>query len=172
MLNNNDNNIFDEKNTIKIINNINNIIINDDKNKTINNGMIINIKHNYFQLKNPKMMNNKIIKRVKSKEEQKKEKSKDKKHNEKIEKEDIYTNFLIFREKRTYTTYNTQNNVKKNKPLLMNGIQSPNKKKEGNNYQHIDKKNYKNINSNTYYLNINNTNRKNNVYRNTKNTQN
>ena len=172
MLNNNDNNIFDEKNTIKIINNINNIIINDDKNKTINNGMIININNNYFQLKNPKKMNNKIIKRVKSKEEQKKEKSKDKKNHEKIEKEEIYTNFQIFREKRTYTTYNTQNNVKKNKPFLMNGNQSPNKKKEGNNNQHIDKKNYKNINSNTYYLNINNANRQNNVNRNTKNAQN
>ena len=35
--NNNDNNILEEKNTIKIINNINNIIINDNKNKPINN---------------------------------------------------------------------------------------------------------------------------------------
>ena len=72
MLNSNDNNILDEKNTIKIINNINNIIINEDKNKTINNGMIININNNYFELKDQKKLQDKIIKRVKSKEEQKK----------------------------------------------------------------------------------------------------
>ena len=167
ILNNNDNNIFGEKNTIKIINNINNIIINDDKNKTINNGMIININNNYFQLKNTKRLNNKIIKRVKSKEDQKKEKSKDKKNQEKTEKDENYTNFQIFREKRTYTSYNMQNKAKKNKKLLMNAIPSPNKKKENNNNnQLLDKKNYKNINSNTYYLSINNTNKQNNIYRN------
>ena len=167
MLNNNEHNIFEEKNTIKIINNINNIIINDGKNKTINNGMIININNNYFHLKNPKKLNNKIIKRVKSKEDQKKEKSKDKKIQEKVEKDENFGNFQIFREKRTYTTYNTQNNIKKNKKLFINGIQSPNKKKESNTNQHMDKKNYKNINSNTYYLNINIANKQNNVYRNT-----
>ena len=168
ILNNNDNNIFGEKNTIKIINNINNIIINDDKNKTINNGMIININNNYFQLKNTKRLNNKIIKRVKSKEDQKKEKSKDKKNQEKTEKDENYTNFQIFREKRTYTSYNMQNKAKKNKKLLMNAIPSPNKKKENNNNnQLLDKKNYKNINSNTYYLSINNNNKQNNIYRNT-----
>ena len=135
--------------------------------------MIININNNYFQLKNTKRLNNKIIKRVKSKEDQKKEKSKDKKNQEKTDKDGNFTNFEIFREKRTFTSYNMQNNAKKNKKFLMNAIPSPNKKKENNNNnQLIDKKNYKNINSNTYYLSINNGNKQNNFYRNTNHTQN
>ena len=68
MLNSHDNNINNiierENNTIKIINNINNIIINDDKNKTINNGMIININNNYFQLKSSQQLKNNLIKRL------------------------------------------------------------------------------------------------------------
>ena len=173
MLNSNDNNILEEKNTIKIINNINNIIINEDKNKTINNGMIININNNYFQLKNPKKINNKIIKRVKSKEEQKKEQSKGKKlTKDKEEKEEEFPQFKIFREKRTYTNYNTNNKTKQNKKFLLNDIQSPNKKKENIN-SHIDNKKINNINknnTNNYYININNNNNKqNNVYRNTNN---
>ena len=176
MLNSNENNILEGKNTIKIINNINNIIINEDKNKTLNNRMIININNNYFQLKDPKKLNNKIIKRVKSKEDQKKQKSKSKDKKlikDKEEKEDEYSQFKIFREKRTYTTYNTQNNIKKNKKYLINGIQSPNRKKENNNNHNLDiKKKYKNINSNTYYLNINNTNKQNNAYRNINNCPN
>ena len=175
MLNNNDN-ILEEKNTIKIINNINNIIINDDKNKTINNGMIININNNYFQLKDPKNVNNKLIKRVKSKEEQKKEKSKDKKtFKNKEEKDEQYPhNYKIYREKRVFTSYNTQNNTKNNKQLIISDIQSPNKKKENNNNSNsnnIDnKKDIKNTNLNNNYSNINNNNYKqNNVYRNNNN---
>ena len=179
MLNNNDNNILEEKNTIKIINNINNIIINDNKNKTINNGMIININNNYYQLKDPKKANSKMIKRIKSKEEQKKEKSKPKENKvikDKIEKEDELDNFKIFREKRIYTTYNINKKNKKN----INKNQSPNKKKgkdKDNKAHNIDnKKNNKNINSNNYFLEINNnngsTNKQNNVYRNTINYQN
>ena len=165
MLNNNDN-IVEEKNTIKIINNINNIIINDDKNKTINNGMIININNNYFQLKDPKNINNKLIKRVKSKEEQKKEKTKETKiFKDKEEKEEhFHQNFKIFREKRTYTSYNTQNNTKNNKQFIISDIQSPNKKKENNNNSNnIDnKKDNKNTNTNNNY-------KQNNVYRNNNN---
>ena len=175
MLNNNDN-ISEEKNTIKIINNINNIIINDDKNKTINNGMIININNNYFQLKDPKNINNKLMKRVKSKEEQNKEQSKDKKiFKDKEEKGEQYPpNFKIFREKRAYTSYNTQNNTKNNKQFLISDIQSPNKKKEiNNNSNNVDnKKDNKNTNINNNYSNINNNNnnyKQNNVYRNNNN---
>ena len=62
--NHNINNIIEtDSKTIKIINNINNIIINEDKNKTINNGMIININNNYFQLKDSKHIKNNLIKR-------------------------------------------------------------------------------------------------------------
>ena len=175
MLNNNDN-IIEEKNTIKIINNINNIIINDDKNKTINDGMIININNNYFQLKDPKKINNKIIKRVKSKEDQKKEQSKDKNiFKVKGEKDEQIPHFKIFREKRAYTSYNTQNNVKNNNKFLMNEIQSPNRKKEinNNNNNNLDnKKNNKIINTNNYYSNINNNYKQNNIYRNNNNYQN
>jgi len=175
MLNNNDN-IIEEKNTIKIINNINNIIINDDKNKTINDGMIININNNYFQLKNPKKINNKIIKRVKSKEDQKKEQSKDKNiFKVKGEKDEQIPHFKIFREKRTYTSYNTQNNVKNNNKFLINEIQSPNRKKEinNNNNNNLDnKKNNKIINTNNYYSNINNNYKQNNIYRNNNKYQN
>ena len=62
----------DEKNTIKIINNINNIIINDTNN---NNGMVININTNYFRINGgqnnintKENLKNIISKRVKSKE--------------------------------------------------------------------------------------------------------
>ncbi len=169
MLNNNDNNILEEKNTIKIINNINNIIINDDKNKTINNGMIININNNYFQLKDPKKIDNKIIKRVKSKKEEKKLKSKDKKFKE---KEEEFPNYKLLKDKRTFTSYNTQNNIKKNKKFVINDIQSPNKKKESI-LNHFEAKHViKNINSNSYHLNINNENKQNNVYRNSNIQQN
>ena len=180
MLNNNDNNILEEKNTIKIINNINNIIINDDKNKTINNGMIININNNYYQLKDPKKTNNKMIKRIKNKDEPKKEKSKPKEKKvikDKIEKDDEFDNFKIFREKRTNTTYNTNKKNKKN----LNKNQSPNKKKDkdkdNKTHNNDNKKNNKNINSNNNYFltinnNISNTNKYNNVYRNTINYQN
>ena len=134
-----------------------NIKINDDKNKTINNGMIININNNYFQLKDSKKVLNNIIKRVKSKEEKKKEKSKD----NKISKEKKYK---IFGEKRTYTAYNTQNNHKENKKFLINEIQSPKIKKI--NYQGTEKK--KNISSTHYILTMNNNNKDNNsnIYRN------
>ena len=162
---NNENNILEGKNTINIINNINNIIINDDKNKTINNGMIININNNYFQLKDSKKIESKIIKRVKSKEEQKNTKSKEKKFKGKEE----FSNFQILKEKRAFTSYNTQNNIKKNNKFLINEIQSP-KKKKGSNINHLDiKKNIQNTNSNTYYIN---TNKQNNVYRNNNNHQN
>ena len=175
MLNNHENNIIDG-NTIKIINNINNIIINDGKTNTINNEMVININNNYFQLKEPKKVTDKNVKRVKSKEEHKKSKTKSKdKHfgKEKEDKDDEYPQFKLFREKRTYTHYNnTQNNQKKNKKFLINETHSPNKKKESNNNQiqnaDNNKKLYKNINSNNYYTNINN-NRQNNVYRNSNN---
>ena len=175
MLNNNENNALEEKNTIKIINNINNIIINENKNKTINNGMIININNNYYQLKDPKKANNKIIKRFKSKEEQKKEKSKPKENNiikDKIEKDDEFDNFKIFREKGHYTTFNTN---KKNKKSI-NKNQSTIKKKD-NKAHNIDKlkNNNKNLNSNNYFITINNanisSNKHNNVYRNTINYQ-
>ena len=175
MLNSHENNIIDG-NTIKIINNINNIIINEGKINTINNEMVININNNYFQLKESKKVNDKNVKRVKSKEEHKKSKtkSKDKRNDkEKEDKEDEYPQFKLFREKRAYTNYNnTQNNPKKNKKFLLNEIHSPNKKKESNNNQipngDNNKKLYKNINSNNYYTNINN-NRQNNVYRNSNN---
>ena len=168
MLNSHENNIIDG-NTIKIINNINNIIINDGKANTIKNEMVININNNYFQLKEPKKINGK---RVKSKEENKKSKTKSKdKHieKEKEDKDDEYPQFKLFREKRTYTHYNnTQNNPKKNKKFLINEIHSPNKKKENNNNADNNKKLYKNINSNNYYTNINN-NKQNNIYRNSNN---
>ena len=62
-----------------------------------------------------KKINNKIIKRVKSKEDQKKEQSKDKNiFKVKGEKDDQIPHFKIFREKRAYTSYNTQNNTKNN----------------------------------------------------------
>ena len=173
MLNSNDNNILEGKNTIKIINNINNIIINENENKTINNGMIININNNYFQLKNPKKTNDKIIKRVKSKEDQKKEKSKKKLNKDKEEKEDDFSQFKIFGEKRTFTTYNTRNNTKQNKKFVINDIQSPSKKKEIIHNNNIDNKkinNNKNINTNNYYyININNNSKQNNLYRNNNN---
>ena len=175
LLNNHENNIIDG-NTIKIINNINNIIINDCKPNTINNEIVININNNYFQLKESKKVNDKNIKRAKSKEEHKKSKtkSKDKRiDKEKEDKEDEYPQFKLFREKRIYTHYNTiQNNPKKNKKFLLNEIPSPNKKKDSNNNQipngDNNKKLYKNINSNNYYTNLN-SNRQNNVYRNSNN---
>ena len=111
MLNNNEHNINNiiggENNTIKIINNINNIIINDDKTKTINNGMIININNNYFQLKESKQVKNNIIKRVKSKEEQIKKNSKENLNTKNKIKEINLEKYKIFREKRTYISKNT-----------------------------------------------------------------
>ena len=176
--NNNDNNIIEEKNTIKIINNINNIIINDNKDKTINNGMIININNNYFQLKDPKKMNNQITNKVKSKEVENKSKSKSKSNFKKIvinkenkkEKEGHFNNYKILEEKKIYTTYNTQNSniSQKNKNIFLNEIRSPNKKIEyDNNHNLENKKNYKNINVLNINNNINNKNRQNNEYRNT-----
>ena len=169
MLNNNNadnhniNNIIEtDSNTIKIINNINNIIINEDKNKTINNGMIININNNYFQLKDSKHIKNNLIKRVKSKEDQPKtEKSKDKKRS----KENALQKYKIFREKRTFTSYNAQNTSKKNKKFLINEIQSPNSKKDK--YQNTEIKK-KNINSKKYILTLNDIKSSNNthIYRN------
>jgi len=145
MLNNNEHNINNiiggENNTIKIINNINNIIINDDKTKTINNGMIININNNYFQLKESKQVKNNIIKRVKSKEEQIKKNSKENINNKNKIKEINLEKYKIFREKRTYTSYNTQNNNKKNKKFLINEIQSPNSKNEKHQNTEITNKN-------------------------------
>ena len=172
MLNNHENNIIDG-NTIKIINNINNIIINYSKTNTTKNEMVININNNYFQLKEPKKINDK---RAKSKEEHKKSKTKWKdKHieKEKEEKDDEYPQFKLLREKRAYTHYNnTQNNPKQNKKLLINEIHSPNKKKDSNNNQiqntDNNKKLYKNINSNNYTTNINSS-KQNNVYRNSNN---
>ena len=172
--NNNENNILEEKGTIKIINNINNIIINNDKNKTINNGMIININNNYFQLKNPKKLNEKLIKRVKSKEERPKESFKDKK-NLKIRTDDKeedftqYTQYKIVREKRAFTNYNTQHTLKSEKKYQLNEVQSPNIKKENannNNKRHIPS-----MNSNDIYINTNYTvnSKHNNIYRNNNN---
>ena len=182
MLSSNDNNIIKDNNTIKIINNINNIIINDGKNNQIKNGMVININNNYFHLKESKNLNNKIIKRVKSKEEEKKSKSKDKgiKNNKnEINKEDIddkddeLPQFKILREKRANTNYNTNNIDKKKKEFLLNKIPSPNIKKKttinvNNKNLNIENKT-KSINSNNYYLNINSNNKQNNIYRNTNN---
>ena len=164
---NNINNIIEgENNTIKIINNINNIIINDDKNKAINNGMIININNNYFQFKETKQIKNNVIKRVKSKEDQPKEQPKDTKSKYKNKEIDFHK-FKIFQEKRTYTTYNTQNNVKNHKKLLINEIQSPNSKKYK--YQNSDIKK-KNINNKKYILTINNSKQgNNNIFRNINN---
>ena len=150
---NNLNNIIEGDNTIKIINNINNIIINEDKNKTINNGMIININNNYFQVKDSKVKNN-IIKRVKSKEEQIKEKSKDNKKLKEKNKETELNKFKYFREKRTYTSYNTQNTTKKSKKFLINDIQSPNSKKDKYPTQKTETKK-KEKNSKKYILTIN-----------------
>ena len=160
--NHNINNIIEtDSKTIKIINNINNIIINEDKNKTINNGMIININNNYFQLKDSKLIKNNLIKRVNSKDDQpKKEKSKDRS----IKEKDLQK-FKIFREKRNITSYNTQNNLKKNKKFLINEIQSPNSKKEK--YQNTEAKK-KNVNSKNYLLTLNDIKSSNNthIYRN------
>ena len=166
---NNINNIIEgENNTIKIINNINNIIINDDKNKAINNGMIININNNYFQLKESKQIKNNLIKRVKSKEEQIKEKSKDNKKTKNQNKENNFHKFKIFQEKRTYTSYNTQNNNnnKKNKKFLIKEIQSPNTKNEK--YQNTETKK-KDLNSKKYILTMNDFKSSNNtnIFRNT-----
>ena len=167
MLHNNDNHINNinniiegENNTIKIINNINNIIINDDKTKTINNGMIININNNYFQLKESKQTKNNILKRLKSKEGQSKEKTnKTKDKNKEID----FHKFQMFRDKRTYTTYNTQNNLKKTKKFLVNEIQSPNNKTSK--LQNTDMKKKK-INSKKYLLTINDL-KQDNIFRNT-----
>ena len=181
--NSNENNILDEKNTIKIINTINNIIINDDKEKTINNGMIININNNYFQLKHPNKANGKLIKRVKSKEEKIKEKSKGKKsiHKIKSEKDDEFHHLKYPIENRTYTTYNTNNNNnnRQNKKLVINE-RSSHKKSESNNNNHLDtqkNKNSNNKNMNNCYFNIinnnkNNSNRHNITYNMSKNTNN
>ena len=182
MLNSNENNIIKDNNTIKIINNINNIIINDGKNNQIKNGMVININNNYFHLKDTKNLNNKIIKRVKSKEEEQKEsKSKDKGNkNNKNEankedlddKDDELPQFKMFREKRANTNYNTNSNEKKTE-FLLNKIQSPNIKKKStinvNNKKLNLENKTKNINQNNYYLNINSNNRQNNIYRNSNN---
>ena len=172
MLNNNEHNINNiiggENNTIKIINNINNIIINDDKTKTINNGMIININNNYFQLKESKQVKNNIIKRVKSKEEQIKKNSKENINNKNKIKEINLEKYKIFREKRTYTSYNTQNNNKKNKKFLINEIQSPNSKNEK--YQNTEITN-KNLNSKKFIQTNNefkSSKNNNNLYRNNK----
>ena len=160
MLNNNDNNInninniIEGDNTIKIINNINNIIINEDKNKTIKNGMIININNNYFQVNDSKHVKNNIIKRVKSKEEQIKEKSKNNKKLKEKNKETELNKFKFFQEKRTYTSYNTQNTIKKTKKFLINEIQSPNSKKVKYQPQKTKTKK-KNKNSKKYILSIN-----------------
>ena len=156
--NHNINNIIEtDSKTIKIINNINNIIINEDKNKTINNGMIININNNYFQLKDSKHIKNNLIKRVNSKDDQpKKEKSKDRS----IKEKDLQK-FKIFREKRNITSYNTQNNLKKNKKFLINEIQSPNSKKEK--YQNTEAKK-KNVNSKNYLLTLNDIKSSNNTH--------
>ena len=181
MLSSNDNNIIKDNKTIKIINNINNIIINDGKNNQIKNGMVININNNYFHLKDTKSLNNKIIKRVKSKEEEKKSKSKGKgiKNNKNDDnkediddKDDELPQFKIFREKRANTNYNSKNNDKKKKEFLLNKIQSPNIKKKStvnvnNKNLNIENKT-KSINPNNY-LNINSNNRQNNIYRNSNN---
>ena len=60
--------------SIKIFNSVNNIIINDENNKTtsnIKNGMVININNNYFQLKNAKSSLRKKLKNIKSKDKKK-----------------------------------------------------------------------------------------------------
>ena len=161
MLNSHDNNINNiierENNTIKIINNINNIIINDDKNKTINNGMIININNNYFQLKSSQQLKNNLIKRLKSKEEQIKDTTKENKKIKNKNKENVLNKYKIFSEKRNYTTYNTQNNNKKNKKFLINEIQSPNNKKEKYQNQNTETKK-KSLNTKKYLLTMNNNN--------------
>ena len=156
MLHNNEHNINNiiggENNTIKIINNINNIIINDDKNNTINNGMIININNNYFQLRESKQVKNNLIKRVKSKEEQMKKSSKEDIKTKNKTKEITLQKYKIFREKRTYTSYNAQINNKKNKKFLINEIQSPNSKKEK--HQNSENRN-KDLNSKKLILTTN-----------------
>ena len=156
MLHNNEHNINNiiggENNTIKIINNINNIIINDDKNNTINNGMIININNNYFQLRESKQVKNNLIKRVKSKEEQMKKSSKEDIKTKNKTKEITLQKYKIFREKRTYTSYNAQINNKKNKKFLINEIQSPNGKKEK--HQNSENRN-KDLNSKKLILTTN-----------------
>ena len=167
MLNSHDNNILDGKNTIKIINNINNIIINDDKNKTINNGMIININNNYFQLKNPKKFHENIIKRVKSKEEQKKEELKGQKiFKAKEEKDEEFQHFKYPIEKKACTSLNTLNNNRQNKKFLMNENRSPNKKKESNKNLDNNKNNNNNKNPHNCYISINNNNKQNNANKN------
>ena len=178
MLNNNTNNILEEEeDAIKFINKINNIIISKDKNNTINNGMIININNNYFELKDSKKEIRNKIKRVKSKDEQKREKSKKnnnnnnkiKPHQNKENKTNNFEKIKIFREKRTYTTYNAQNVEKKNKKFLINETQSPNNKK--GKFQNTEKK--KNISSTNYILTMTNSNNNSkqitssNIYRNT-----
>ena len=147
---NNCNNIIDETKTVKIIHNINNIIINDEINN-IKNRMIININNNYFQFKDSKNQN----KNIKSKEKK-----------EKIKKLDINREGILnFRERRTYTTYNTQNN--KNKKNLLNTEMLSPKKKENSKIKNFDSKTInKNFNINSNKINKNKINK---IYRNENN---
>ena len=97
--------------SIKIFNNVHNIIINDENNKTtsnIKNGMVININNNYFQLKNAKNSLRKILKNIQSKD---KKKSNFNKNEFKLLQKRLYLNDTIS---------NSKNNTKNIslKPLL------------------------------------------------------
>lgn len=94
--------------TIKIINKINNIIINDKNN---NKDMVININNNYFQLQKGNKSKAKNMKRVKSKEDQEDIKSK------------------IFRQSRTNTNYNLQNSHTNNTSSKLFSLNSTSNKK-------------------------------------------
>ena len=75
------------------------------------------------------------------------------KDNKKIKnknKENVLNKYKIFSEKRNYTTYNTQNNNKKNKKFLINEIQSPNNKKEKYQNQNTETKK-KSLNTKKYF---------------------
>ena len=122
--------------TVKIIHNINNIIINDKINNNNKNEMIININSNYYHLKNntnnannnnTNKSNEKSIKYLR----------------DKIRKIDLNKKRnTLFKEKRTYTSYNTlSNTINKKRPIFKN-ILSPkadNKKINSNS----KKENYK-----------------------------
>ena len=146
-------------------NNINNIIINENKHQSIKNGMIININNNYFQLKDSKQLQNNLKKRIKSKENQIKEKPKEVQKSKNKNKENELNKYKIFQEKRTYTTYNTHANKKENKKILSNNIKSPSNKKD----KFINPKTQKKyISSKKYILAINDNNQNsNNLYKNT-----
>ena len=122
--------------TVKIIQNINNIIINDNNNNN-KNEMIININSNIYHFKNTKNKPQSIEKinfKIK----------------DKIKKIDLNNKRnTLNKEKRIYTTFNTLSNNKKNKiKPIFNHILSPkinnNKKNSINKNNNLQKKIYRN----------------------------